>query len=422
MNKPLAYRLRPTKLEQVIGQEHLVAENQIISNLIKNNTIFSLIFYGPSGTGKTTLASVIASELDKPCHFFNAVMGTKKDLDAIFYETRLVGQLILIVDEVHRLNKAKQDLLLPYIEEGTIILIGATTSNPYFSINPAIRSRVQLIEVKPLTTADIRKAIDYALNCEEGLKGEYDFDDDAIKLIADHSNGDLRFAYNLLELLQYATSDKHITRDTVLQYSKIANQSSHKGDDAHYDALSALQKSIRGSDVNAALYYLAKLALADDMVSIERRLLVIAYEDIGLANPAAVARTVNAIDAAKRVGFPEALIPLGEQVIDLTLSPKSKSAELAIQAAYQRAAETSYPTLEYLRMTPVGLDEADKYDYSRGDLWHKIQYLPDEIKNDEYYHPSTNSSYEKQLASNYQQLKKITRSRNMRELKKKSGK
>jgi putative ATPase len=417
MNKPLAYRLRPTKLTEVIGQHKLVGENQIIHNLIKNHKIFSLIFYGPSGTGKTTLAMVIANELNKPYRLFNAVKGSKKDLDAIFFETKLVDQLILIVDEVHRLNKDKQDLLLPYIEDGSIVLIGATTSNPYFSINPAIRSRVQLVEVQPLNIENIIEGINIALLHKKGLHNQYKFDQDAIELIAAHSNGDLRFAYNLLELLQYATSDSHITKEIVYQYSKVANQNSYKGDDAHYDAVSALQKSIRGSDVNASLYYLSKLALANDMASIERRLLVIAYEDIGLANPAAVARTINAIDAAKRIGFPEALIPLGEQVIDLALSPKSKSAELAIQAAYQKASQTSYSTPKYLRLTPVGLDEEEKYDYSRNDLWHKIQYLPDELKNDEYYKPNTNSSYEKQLSNNYQELKKVTRSNNLKKLK-----
>jgi len=418
MNKPLAYRLRPTTLNEIIGQKHLVDKDQIIFNLINNKVIFSLIFYGPSGTGKTTLASVIANELDTPYRIFNAVKGSKKDLDAIFFETKMVNQIILIVDEVHRLNKDKQDLLLPYIEDGSIILIGATTSNPYFSINPAIRSRVQLIELKPLTIADITLAINGALVNPKGLNNEYNFDKEAIDLIAAHSNGDLRFAYNLLELLKYATSDNHITKDIVFKYSKVANQNSYKGDDAHYDAVSALQKSIRGSDVNAALYYLSKLALANDMSSIERRLLVIAYEDIGLANPAAVSRTINAIDAAKRIGFPEALIPLGQQVIDLALSPKSKSAELAIQAAYKKASQTSYSTPNYLRLTPVGLDSEDKYDYSRSDIWHKIQYLPKEIKDDEYYHPNNNSSYEKQLSNNYQLLKKTLRSDNIRMLKK----
>ena len=418
MHKPLAYNMRPVCLSEIVGQHHLIDKGQIIYNLIKNKRIFSLIFYGPSGTGKTTLASVIANELSLPYRFFSAVKGTKKDLDAIFYETKLVEQLILIVDEVHRLNKDKQDLLLPYIEEGSIILIGCTTANPYFAINPALRSRAHLMEVKPLVKEDLKLLIKRAITSEKGLNNEYTFEEEAIDLIAQASGGDVRYALNLVELVIYATDDsKIVSKKQVEEYAPIASQQSYKNDDGYYDALSALQKSIRGSDVNAALYYLAKLAVSNDMSGIERRLLVIAYEDIGLGNPAAVARTINAIDAAKRIGFPEALIPLGVQVIDLALSPKTKSGELAIQAAYKVASSTGYEIPKYLRLTPVGLDEDSKYDYNRSDLWHKIQYLPNEIKDLEFYHPNVNSQYEKALALNYQQLKQIMRTNKLKTLK-----
>lgn len=417
MKQPLAFRLRPEKLEDIIGQKHLVAKDEIIYKCIEQKQLFSMIFFGPPGTGKTTLAMVIANELKLPYRLFNAVSGNKKDLDAIFFESKLTNGLVLIIDEVHRLNKDKQDLLLPHIEDGSIILIGATTSNPYFSINPAIRSRCHLLEVKALEKEDIKQAIKRAIIHPSGLNNSVTIDDDAIDAICISSNGDIRYALNLLDILSLASKDHHISKQLVTQYASVANSSINSQDDGHYDAVSAFQKSIRGQDVNAALYYLSYLALANDMDSIERRLLVTAYEDIGLGNPACVARTINAIDTAKRVGFPEALIPLGLQVIDLTLSPKTKSAEEAIHAAYDCAKNNPLPILKYLRLTPVGLAEEDKYDYDRSDIWHKIQYLPNEIKDLEFYKPNTNSAYEAQLAKNYQELKKYHRTTNIKDLK-----
>lgn len=345
MHKPLAHRIRPTNLSEVYGQEHIIGNNGIIRQFIDKNRIFSLIFYGPPGTGKTTLAQVIANELNINYRMFNAVTGNKKDLDIIFMEAKMYDGLVLIIDEVHRLNKDKQDLLLPHIENGDLILIGATTANPYHSINPAIRSRCHLLEVKQLSVNDIIKALRNALVHEKGLNNEYTIAEKALLKIASNSNGDIRYALNLLELCSIASTDKHISEKTVLEYSSFSSNLMDNDGDGYYDILSAFQKSIRGGDVNAALYYLSVLINCNDFESIERRLLVTAYEDIGLGNPAAVSRCINAIDAARRVGFPEGRIPLSLAIIDLCLSPKSKSAEAAIDRAMQVSASYHLPVL-----------------------------------------------------------------------------
>ena len=417
MKQPLAIRLRPNKLDDVYGQQHLTGENMLLRRCVEQKRLFSMIFYGPPGSGKTTLAIALANELQLPYRMFNAVTGNKKDLTDLFEEARIYPGLIIIIDEIHRLNKDKQDLLLPHIESGMITVIGATTSNPYFSINPAIRSRCHLLEVKPLTSGDVETAIRKAISSENGFNNAITIDDDAIRIIANHSNGDLRYAYNILEICSVGCINNHITAELVGKYSPLVNMNIDSSDDGHYDAVSALQKSIRGSDVNAALYYLARLIMANDMDSIERRLTVIAYEDIGLANPAACARMVTAIDAARKVGFPEGMIPLGVAVIDLALSPKSKSANNAIHAAYQQASSQPYDVPVYLRLTPVGLADEDKYDYDSPSKWHRIQYLPDEIKDIEFYQPNTNSAYEKALADNYKELKKYFRTSRLRDLK-----
>ena len=416
MKQPLASRLRPQKLDDIIGQSHLVGQDGVIRKCIENDTIFSSIFYGPPGTGKTTLARVIANELSKPYRTFNAVTGNKKDLDAIFLEAKMSGCLILICDEVHRLNKDKQDLLLPHIEDGSIILLGATTANPYHSINPAIRSRCHLFEFKPLNNDDIKKGIDNALKDKEGLNGEYTIDEDALNLICDIVNGDIRWALNILELCAIVSDDKNITADIVRENCKNVNNRSFASEDGHYDLLSAFQKSIRGSDVNAALYYLALLGQSGDVASISRRLLVIAYEDIGLANPQLVARTYPAIEAAEHVGWPEAIIPLGIQVIDLCLSAKSRTGVDVIHQASNIVETNAYDVPKYLRLTPVGLNKDEQYSYDRYDCFHKIQYLPDEIKDLDLFTSFNNNRYEKQLKEIYDELKKVNRTNNLKEL------
>ncbi|NBK96663.1 MAG: replication-associated recombination protein A [Erysipelotrichia bacterium] len=418
MNQPLAYKMRPQNIDEIIGQKHLVGENKILRKCVEQQKLFSMIFFGPPGTGKTTLAMVLSHSLHRPYRLFNAVTGNKKELDAIFEEAKLNSGLVVIVDEVHRLNKDKQDLLLPHIENGNIILIGATTANPYHSINPAIRSRTHIFEVKALQEEDIEQALRHALVSEKGYHNRIQVSESALHLIAKQCNGDIRFALNLLELCAFACENNRIDETLVLAYAQKPNLSISKEGDGHYDILSALQKSIRGSDVDAALYYLAILIASNDMESIERRLITIAYEDIGLANPAACARCMNAIDGAKRIGFPEARIPLANAVIDLCLSPKSKSAEKAIDAASASIQNHIYPMTAYLRYTPVGMSKEDQYDYNRSDLWSKIQYLPDAISTARFYVPNLNSQYEKVLAMNLEKLKKNKRSNQMAQLKK----
>lgn len=414
--KPLAYRLRPESLDDIIGQQHLVGEKGIIRKCLEKGTIFSSIFFGPPGIGKTTLAEVIAKELHKPCRRFNAVTGNKKDLDAIFVEADLSGQLILICDEVHRLNKDKQDLLLPHVEKGNIILIGCTTANPYHSINPAIRSRCHLFELKALSRDDVKQALLKAISNKDGLNDSCTISDDALSLIAEVANGDIRFALNVLELSSFICQNNKIEVDDVKEQCKVANQRTFASEDGHYDLLSALQKSIRGSDVNGALYYLALLAQSNDEASISRRLVVIAYEDIGLANPQLVARTLDACKAAEAVGFPEAIIPYGIQIIDLCLSPKSRTGVDAVHRAQALVNSKAYDMPKYLRLTPVGLQDDEKYSYDRYDCFHRIQYLPDEIKNVEFINDFNVNRYEQQLKQVYEELKKTKRTNNLKQL------
>lgn len=414
--KPLAYRLRPESLNDIIGQQHLVGEKGIIRKCLEKGTIFSSIFFGPPGIGKTTLAEVIAKELHKPCRRFNAVTGNKKDLDAIFVEADLSGQLILICDEVHRLNKDKQDLLLPHVEKGNIILIGCTTANPYHSINPAIRSRCHLFELKALSKDDVKQALLKAISNKDGLNDSCTISDDALSLIAEVANGDIRFALNILELSSFICQNNKIEVEDVKEQCKVANQRTFASEDGHYDLLSALQKSIRGSDVNGALYYLALLAQSNDEASISRRLVVIAYEDIGLANPQLVARTLDACKAAEAVGFPEAIIPYGIQIIDLCLAPKSRTGVDAVHRAQALVNSKAYDMPKYLRLTPVGLQDDEKYSYDRYDCFHKIQYLPDEIKNVEFINEFNVNRYEQQLKQVYEQLKSTKRTNNLKQL------
>ena len=333
MEELLSVKLRPKTLSDIIGQEHLVGEGKIIYNLVKNKKLFSMILYGHPGIGKTSIATAIANDLGMNYRNLNAVINNKKDFDVVIEEAKLYGGLIVIVDEIHRLNKDKQDILLPYLESGIITLIGMTTANPYHAINPAIRSRCQLFELKDLTYDNITEGIDKAVN--SGYLEGISINDDAKSYLANLSGNDLRFAYNLLEISYYASDNGIIDVDLIKKVNNRPNSFYDKNGDGYYNVISAFQKSIRGSDVHASLHYLARLIDAGDLDIIVRRLSVIVYEDIGLANPSMGPKVDAAINSALRLGLPEARIPLSEIVIELALSPKSNSAETAIDKALE---------------------------------------------------------------------------------------
>lgn len=415
---PLAFRLRPQTLQDVIGQKHLLGEDGFLYQSVKTHTLFSIIFFGPPGSGKTTIAEAYAKSMGVKYIKLNAVTSNKKDLEEAIKECLMFDESIIIMDEVHRMNKDKQDILLPYLESGSIHLLGCTTSNPYIAINQAIRSRVHLLEVNKLNDSYIEEGIKRALRSENGMNNKLKIDDEAIKYLAKSSSGDMRFALNYVQVLSMYKKES-ITLDDIKNIVKVPNYAFDKDGDSHYNLVSAMQKSIRGSDVNAALYYLARICVNEDLDSIERRLLITAYEDVGLANPYAVDRVSNAIETAKKVGFPEAIIPLGFAVCDLALSPKSKQATLAIEEAFEEAKKYPLDVLDYLKFTRVNVNEEDAYPYDRSDLWEKMQYLPDAIKNKEFYKPNGTSKYEKALNENYLRLKNIKRSKDLRKLKSK---
>ena len=402
MQEPLAIKMRPHVLKEVIGQEHLISKDKVIYNLVKNKKIFSMILYGKPGIGKTTLANVLVEELNLKCRFLNAVINNKKDFDIVVEEAKMYHGLVVIMDEIHRLNKDKQDLLLPYLESGLITLIGMTTSNPYHKINPAIRSRCQIFELKELTLDHIIKAIKNVEKKE--ILPKLKIDKKAIEFIATVSSGDLRCAYNLLEMAYYSTSDYHITLEVVKSINSKPVFFHDKNEDGHYDVLSAFQKSIRGSDVNAAIHYLTRLIKAEDLDSIYRRMTVIAYEDIGLANPSVGPKVDACINACERLGLPEARIPLSDMVIELALSPKSNSGVCAIDSALEDLEKGNTGNVP----NHIKTNSFDyKYPHSYPNAFVKQQYLPDNLKNRKYYIPKETNRYEQTLKNVYDKIERL---------------
>ena len=401
MDKPLALKLAPKSLKEVYGQSHLIGKDRVLTNMVKNKKIFSMILYGRPGIGKTSIANAIVNELGLRYRFLNATINNKKDLDIVIEEAKMYDGIILIMDEIHRLNKDKQDILLPQLESGLITLIGLTTSNPYHSINPAIRSRCQLFALKDLESTDIVKALNMATKSEylEGIK----IDKEAINYIASLSGNDLRFAYNLLEVAYSTSSNKTVDIDHIKRINSKPVFIHDKNEDGYYDVLSAFQKSIRGSDVDASLHYLARLIAAGDLDSIYRRMSVIAYEDIGLANPSIGPKVMAAIQASELVGLPEARIPLGTIVTEMALSPKSNTAHIALDKALADV-ETGRAGAVPDHIKTTSKDYKYPHDYPNAYV--PQQYLPDNLKNKKYYIPK-DKGYEQNIKYVYDKLESI---------------
>lgn len=388
----LATRMRPQKIEDVIGQEHLTAPDKILGRMVAAKQMSSIILYGPPGTGKTSMASALSGSLNIPFEYFNASTDDKKKLQNIAKEAEK-QPVILLLDEIHRLDKPKQDFLLPYTENGQIILVGATTENPYISINPAIRSRATLLEIKSVTADAIADLLEQSLTKDSVLKDyKVDVSRDTLLFIANNTDGDVRKALNSFELAILSTPAEQDTvtittqvMEEILQKKVLAGD---KDGSEHYNLLSAFQKSIRGSDVNASLHYLARLILSGDLIGICRRLSIIAFEDIGLANPTAVTLTKNAIDVARDTGFPEARIPLAMAVVELALSPKSNNAYMALDHAIADINDPEIDTTIPPHLRDAHYKGADKmgvvgYNYPHDFNAHYTpqQYLPTSLTN-----------------------------------------
>lgn len=422
---PLASRLRPATLDDVVGQRHIIGKNKLLYRAIKADQLGSVIFYGPPGTGKTTLAKVIANTTKAGFRQINATVAGKKDMEEVVKEAKdnlgMYGRkTILFVDEIHRFNKSQQDYLLPFVEDGTLILIGATTENPYFEVNNALLSRSRVFELKPLEKEDIKKLIHRAVYDSEKGMGTYQavIDDEAIEFLADAANGDARNALNAVELGVLTTersSDGKIRIDLETAQECIQKRAVRydKDGDNHYDTISAFIKSMRGSDPDAAVYYLARMLYAgEDIKFIARRIMIHAAEDVGMADPQALTVAVSASQAVERIGMPEAQIILAQAAIYVATAPKSNSVVTAIGEAMEAvASEKTMPVPVHLQdrhykgAEKLGHGAGYCYPHDYPNHYVKQQYLPDGIENREFYHIS-DQGYEKNIGKYMDFLKK----------------
>lgn len=422
---PLAARLRPTTLDEVVGQSHIIGKDKLLYRAIKADKLSSIIFYGPPGTGKTTIAKVIANTTSANFCQINATIAGKKDMEEIVTEAKnnqgMYGKkTILFIDEIHRFNKGQQDYLLPFVEDGTIILIGATTENPYFEVNGALISRSIIFELKPLSRQDIKTLINKAVYDKEKGMGAYDavIEEEAVDFIADVANGDARNALNAIEL-GILTTDRaadghiHITLEVAEQCVQKRTLRYDKDGDNHYDTVSAFIKSMRGSDVDAAIYYLARMLYAGESVTfIARRIMISAAEDVGLADPNALTVAVSAAEAVHKVGMPEAQIILAEAVAYMAAAPKSNSAISAIESAMEYVKNNKTMPVpvhlmdaHYKGAAKLGHGDGYKYAHDYKNHYVKQQYLPDGMEDIKFYYP-TQIGYEKNIKEYQEKIRK----------------
>lgn len=420
---PLASRMRPTTLDEVVGQQHIVGKDKLLYRAIKADKLSSIIFYGPPGTGKTTLAKVIAHTTSAEFMQINATSAGKKDMEEVVEQAKnnqgmYQKKTILFIDEIHRFNKGQQDYLLPYVEDGTIILIGATTENPYFEVNGALLSRSVIFELKKLSTDDIKVLLKRALTDTEKGMGAYNaqIDDDALDFLADVSNGDARAALTAIELgvLTTERSDDgiiHITIDVASECIQKRVISYDKNGDNHYDTISAFIKSMRGSDPDAAVYYLARMLYAgEDVKFIARRIMILASEDIGNADPMAMVVAASAAAEVERVGMPEAQIILSQAVTYMACAPKSNASYNAISAAMSCVKQTKTPAVpahlqdaHYGAAEKLGHGVGYKYAHDYPNHYVKQQYLPDGLTDRVFYKP-TDIGYEAKIKAHMDEL------------------
>ena len=420
---PLASRLRPTTLDEVVGQQHIIGKDKLLYRAIKADKLSSIIFYGPPGTGKTTLAKVIANTTSADFTQINATSAGKKDMEEVIQQAKnnqgMYGKkTILFIDEIHRFNKGQQDYLLPFVEDGTIILIGATTENPYFEVNGALLSRSVIFELKKLTKEDLRTLLLRAVNDKEKGMGSYHakIDEDALEFLSDVANGDARAALTAIELGILTTERSedgiiHITLDVASECIQKRVISYDKTGDNHYDTISAFIKSMRGSDPDAAVYYLARMLYAgEDIKFIARRMMILASEDIGNADPMALVVATSAAQAVERIGMPEAQIILSQAVTYLASAPKSNAACNAIFSAMETVKHTKTPSVpahlqdaHYKSAERLGHGLGYKYPHDFPDHYVKQQYLPDGLTDRKFYEPSENG-YEKKIREYFKMI------------------